>query len=379
MITAFPHYPQWRFVDGPPSKTAESSEHGVRVVRRRHRLPSKPGGLPRALSELSFGIAAARTRFGRPAVVVLVSPALLSTAVAMVKARVLKLPTVVWVQDLYTLGLAELGSGRAGLMGRCVIAIEKWVLRSADAVVVIHDRFQETVVDEMGLDRAAVRVVRNWSHLDDRTPPDRGASRQELGWDPSDFVVLHAGNMGVKQGLENVVEAARRAAVSGRRIRFVLLGDGNQREHLERLAEQVPSLTLLGSLPDEAFRAALNAADALLVNERAGVAGMAVPSKLTSYFSTGLPVIAATDPGSVTESEVVLAEAGLVVPAGDASALVSAAVRLADDPVLASRFGANGRRFRAERLSPQASFDTFTQLLQELAARRGTTRESGTD
>lgn len=379
VLTAFPHYPQWRFTEGVPPRSATSSEDGVRVTRRRHRLPSKPGGVARALSEFSFGLATWFTRFGKPAVVVLVSPALISTAVALVKARyLLKLPTVVWVQDLYTLGLRELGGDRSGMMTRVVGALERWVLRSADSVVVIHERFRDTVVLEQGVAREKVHVVRNWSHLEDGDQPDRTAARQVLGWHPSDFIVLHAGNMGVKQGLENVVEAARIAAMNGHRVRFVLLGDGNQRNHLERLASDVPSLSMLGSLPDDAFRAALTAADALLVNERAGVAGMAVPSKLTSYFSTGLPVIAATDPGSVTESEVVLAEAGLVVRAGDPDALVEAAVQLSADPNRADVLGSNGRRFRAERLSPSASFATFTQLLQELATDRGATRKSGT-
>ncbi|MCM3505965.1 glycosyltransferase family 4 protein [Curtobacterium sp. ODYSSEY 48 V2] len=381
VLSGFPHYPQWRFAERHPPRSRISVEDGVMVVRRRHRLPSKPGGVARALSELSFGVAAICTRFAKPDVVVLVSPALISSAAALVKARlVTRRPVVVWVQDLYTLGLRELGVGRPGLSSRLIGAIEKWTLRSADAVVVIHERFRDTVVEELGVRPASVEVVRNWSHLDDDWQVDRDASRAALGWDSSEFVVLHAGNMGVKQGLENVVDAARLAAATGSRVRFVLLGDGNQRSTLAELAAGVANVEMIASLPDDEFRDALASADALLVNERAGVAGMAVPSKLTSYFSTGLPVIAATDPGSVTESEVLLAGAGPVVPAGDPQALLDAAVALAGDAQRARAMGASGRRFRTERLTAAASFDTFAQLLETLArGRRSTaTRESGT-
>lgn len=372
VVTAFPHYPQWRFAESGVPRSAVSSEGAVRVVRRRHRLPSKPGGLSRALSEFSFGVAAAFTRFGKPDVVVLVSPALVSTAVALVKARLLtRRPVAIWVQDLYTLGLRELGDGRRGVAVKLIAALERWCLRSADAVVVIHERFRETVVEELGVDPASVTVVRNWSHLQDAGPVDRESVRAALGWHPSEFVVLHAGNMGVKQGLENVVEAAKLAASTSSKVRFVLLGDGNQRKHLAELSVDVPALTMIGSLPDDEFRSVLGSADALLVNERSGVTGMAVPSKLTSYFSTGLPVLAATDVGSVTESEVLLAVAGLVVPAGSPEALLEAAAMLSADPEGAAEMGESGRRFRAERLSPQVSFDTFTQLLQNLAVRRG--------
>ncbi|WFR68150.1 glycosyltransferase [Curtobacterium flaccumfaciens] len=174
----------------------------------------------------------------------------------------------------------------------------------------------------------------------------------------------------MKQGLENVVDAARLANERRSNVRFVLLGDGNQRERLAHLASGLPALSMIASLPDTEFRQALEGADALLVNERSGVAGMAVPSKLTSYFSTGLPVIAATGSGGVTESEVLMAEAGPVVAAGDPKALLDAAEALAADPQRAADFGENGRRFRATRLTARASFDTFTQLLRDLAAGR---------
>jgi glycosyltransferase involved in cell wall biosynthesis len=375
-LTAHPHYPQWRFDGVPPRRTRES-RLGVVVERFRHRLPSSPGGLSRALSEISFGFASAFSRFGRPDVVVLVSPALLSSAIAFVRARLARrAPVVVWVQDLYSLGLRELGD-RPGRLARAVAGLEGWLLRRADAVVVIHERFRDTVVQDLGVKAEAVTVVRNWSHLEDVRPVDRASARTALGWHDDEYVVLHAGNMGVKQGLENVIEAARLACERGSHVRFVLLGDGNQRETLETAARGVAALQMLSSLPDAEFRTALACADALLVNEKPGVAGMAVPSKLTSYFSAGLPVIAATDPGSVTESEVVLSGGGIAVPAGEPDALLSAAERLSSDVDAATAMGRAGRRFREERLSSRASFDTYAQLLQDLARGRRTDSSTG--
>ena len=263
------------------------------------------------------------------------------------------------------------------MMARAVARLEGWLLRRADSVVVIHERFRDTVVERMNVPPSKVTVVRNWSHLEENEVVDRASSRSDFGWADDDIIVLHAGNMGVKQGLENVVEAARLASGQGSRVRFVLLGDGNQRAVLERAEKGVEALRMLPSLYDDAFRRALAAADVLLVNERPGVAGMAVPSKLTSYFSTGLPVIAATDPGSVTESEIFLSEGGISVPAGDPQALLSAAEMLGGDSVRSAELGRAGRRFRDERLSSRASFDTYAQLLQGLAQGRPTDTFTG--
>lgn len=367
VLTAFPHYPQWSFGAERPPRSNRQKDGGVIVERRRHRLPGRPGGIWRAWSEVTFGIAALGARVGRPDVAILVSPALLSSAVVLARLRLgRRVPVVVWVQDLYSLGLRELSDGPSGRAERAVGAIERWVLRNADSVVVIHERFKETLERELGVDPTRVTVVRNWSHLEGAPSVDPAALRRSLGWKDDDFVVLHAGNMGLKQDLLNVVNAAKAADASGSAVRFVLVGDGSQRAALEIVGADVAALTIMGPLQDEVFQCALRAADALLVNERSGVAGMAVPSKLTSYFSAGRPVIAATDAGGITESEINLAGAGVVVPAGDPLALLRAAEELQSNPTKSEQFGLSGQHFRTQVLSPEASFKKFSNLLYVL-------------
>ena len=59
---------------------------------------------------------------------------------------------------------------------------------------------------------------------------------------------------------------------------------------------------------------------------------MSVPSKLTSYFATGLPIIAATDAGSVTAEEIEASGAGIRVDADRPELIVKAAMELRNDP-----------------------------------------------
>jgi colanic acid biosynthesis glycosyl transferase WcaI len=131
--------------------------------------------------------------------------------------------------------------------------------------------------------------------------------------------------MGAKQGLENVVEAARLAERQELPIRFVLAGDGNQREHLERLADGCATLEFMGPLPEPEYLRALQAADVLLLNELPGLTETAVPSKLTSYFASGRPVLAATEPGSVSADEVRASGAGVVINPGEPATGLGAA------------------------------------------------------
>ncbi|WIB67974.1 glycosyltransferase family 4 protein [Curtobacterium sp. MCBD17_035] len=370
VITAFPHYPAWRFDSaGVPLHRRESLE-GVRVDRVRHLLPRSPIGVQRFLSELSFGVRAAARRWGRPDVVVLVSPALFASVVALLRARLARRPVVTWVQDLYALGLQELGDGGSGTVTRVLAAVESWVLRHSDRVVVIHDRFREHVVRSLSVPEGRVDVVRNWTHLQPGVNTDRAAVRRSLGWGEDEVVVLHVGNMGVKQGLGNVIEAAKLAERSGSAVRFVLLGDGNQRAELERQGGDATHVQFIAPLPDREFRQTMESADVLLVNEKPGVGGMAVPSKLTSYFAAGLPVLAASDPGGVTESEVRASGGGVVVRAGDPAALLEAAVALGRDPRRRAELGAAGREYRHTHLSVDGAMQSYARLLADVVHQR---------
>lgn len=305
--------------------------------------------------------------------ILLVSPSLFAVAVAMLRLKACRLQSVIWVQDLYSLGVVETGQGGHAL-GSAMRGFESAVLRRATSVVAIHDRFRRHAVEELQCDSERVSIVRNWSHLPTVRVVDRRAVRARMGWAEDETVVLHAGNMGVKQGLENVVEAARLAGTRGSSVRFVLVGGGNQREVLRALGRDVAPLEFIDSLPDDAFQDVLGAADILLVNEKPGVAGMSVPSKLTSYMSTGLPVLASTDAGSVTDTEVRASGSGVSVAAGSAEELLAAAEDLGSDPGRRRRLGASGQLFREDHYDQERAIDRYAQLLEEVAGRRRRSR-----
>ncbi len=373
VITTFPHYPGWRVHDGYRGWSRRETIDGVDVLRLRHYVPGAPTPVRRLLAELSFGMRSAAVRWPDVDVVLLVSPSLFSAAVASVRLAVRRqgrraAPGVVlWTQDLYSLGVAETGVV-GGRPARAVRRVESWVVRSADGVVAIHDRFARHLSEALGADARAVRTVRNWTHLRPTGAIDVRGVRAELGWG-DELVVLHAGNQGAKQGLENVVEAARAADAQGAPVRFVLLGDGSRRAALQAAASGIRSIQLVDPLPEDRFPAALAAADVLLVNELAGLAEMSVPSKLTSYFDAGRAVLAATSAGSTTAHEIQASGAGVRVDAEDPQALLAAALELAADPARRRALGDAGRRYRRDVLSEEVAVDRFEEWLSHHAVR----------
>jgi glycosyltransferase involved in cell wall biosynthesis len=376
VITGVPHYPQWRVYDGYGKGRTEIRD-GLTVTRRRHPVPVKPQVFNRLGMELTFGLKAAITRCGASDIVVLVNPALFSSILVALKAALCRRPVVVWVQDIYSLAISE--TGRAGsLASRLVASAERGLLNRVQAVVVIHDRFKRHLVTQLGVDPDKISVIRNWCHIDEASPltlTSRAEMRRQLGWRDDVTVVLHAGNMGAKQGLSNIVEASRIADQADAPVLFVLMGAGSQRAELEAMGNN-RCLQIIDPLPSESFSAALHAADALLINERGGLTEMSVPSKLTSYLATGLPVIAATDSGSVTADEIEASRAGIRVDADKPELIITAAMKLRNNPQQARALGKKGLEFRRSHLGADSSLDSFHQLLSKLAVNSSHGRRS---
>jgi colanic acid biosynthesis glycosyl transferase WcaI len=371
VLTGYPHYPQWKCDEASSGFRSEDEIDGVRVRRLNHHVPPDPSWIGRATMELTFGLQLLTTRWARPEVVVCVTPPLLAAAMSAIRARLTwRRPSVgILVHDLYSRGVEETGA-MSGTSVRAVRVLESGALRLADSVAVIHHGFAADLVQHLGVDRRRIREIRNWNRVDPPEPSASMAFRNARGWGADEVVVLHAGNMGHKQGLENVIAAAELAARDGSRARFVLLGDGNQRANLQAAAAGVRALEFLPLVGEEVFPAALGAADVLLVNERPGVAHMAVPSKLTSYFRSGKPILAATDAAGFTAAELAASGAGVCVPADRPDLLLSEALRLATDRVLAAQLGDAGPRYCDELLSEEAALDRYERWIIDLADRR---------
>ena len=114
-----------------------------------------------------------------------------------------------------------------------------------------------------------------------------------------------------------------------------------------------PNLQFLDPVDSAEFADVLASADLLLVNELPGMTEMSVPSKLTSYFHSGRPVLASVDSGSVTADEVAAAAAGVRVDPDDPTALLAAAQELAADPARMAQLGTAGQDYRRRVLSAQ--------------------------
>lgn len=375
VFTTYPHYPQWRIAEEylPARRRDVSLLEGtdVTVVRLRHYVPSNPKSASRLFSELSFGLALVKENLRAFDSILLVSPAMFSSALTVARLRYSRrgsIPIGLWVQDIYSAGMGQLNGGSSASTS-VVSRVERWLFRKVDSLLVIHDRFRQYIVTEMGIESSKVSVSRNWTHIKplEISNTELETVRSSMGWGDDEKIVLHSGNMGVKQDLMNVIEAGRVAdATPGNKVRFILMGGGSERNDLVAACRTVRSVEIVDSVSDDLYPRVLAAADVLLVNEKPGSQDVAVPSKLTSYFSSGKPVVAASEYGSATRIEVENAGGGVCVAPGDPACLYETVDVIARADSDSAQFGINASRYVETHLSERSAADRIDRFLKSL-------------
>jgi putative colanic acid biosynthesis glycosyltransferase WcaI len=366
VTTVFPHYPEWKPLM-PRRLMLTEHHHGVEIRRRWNYIPAGHTAARRALYDaiiFASGLTALPSR-RRPDVIIGISPTS-SCAHAAVASRMFRRPYALVFHDI--IGQAALQTGMKGgaRVAGSVSRLELALARGAARVAVYSDGMREYFV-KRGVTKSAIQRVRPWT-LRWAPAEDPKAARARLGWGPEDFIALHAGNMGLKQGLDNLLAAGMHIDESD--VKIVLAGEGNQRAHLEHRRAALGADNILFVSPQKwgHYESMLQAADVLIVNQRGTVADMAFPSKLTSYFPAGRPIIAAVAAQSDTAREIESAGGGVVVPADDPAALAAEILNLKRARSRAEHLGKAGRLYAAGELTPSRILACYEDFLDAVAA-----------
>ncbi len=353
VLTSLPHYPWWKV----PEEFAHISEgtgahSGVSIIRAKHLVPPKMNALLRIGFETSLWWnlrRVSKTLLGKEFdVVIACIPTVAAGIVGKRIARNLGIPLGLIVQDLSGAGAKQSGLRGGAMISKIAYAVEVRALHGADGLVVVSLAMRD-VLKGLGVPESRITQITNYSA---RTISnvDRNTARSKFGWLPDDFIVIHTGNMGAKQDLENVVRAAN--SLNGfSKIRIYLVGHGNQESNLKALCVGKSNISVLPAVSDADYSTLLSAADLLLVNERSTQMEMSLPSKLTSYLYSERPVLAAVPQGGATWK--FLDGIAELVEAGRPYLLARAIENLSQDPEKRKQLASKGLEFARKNLDAE--------------------------
>jgi putative colanic acid biosynthesis glycosyltransferase WcaI len=360
VVTGVPHYPEWRRLPIP----APNGVKNPGVLRFRHFVPRRPNAIGRMAYEATWLLSASRSLAGTGVdAVVGIVPSMSGGLLAVIGGRRWRAPVGLVVKDLMGPAAAQSGYSGGGAVAGLTARVEARILRKADRVGIISDGFRR-YLRAAGVADSRIHRLRDWTHPGVPTE-SKDMCRARLGWSLTDFVCLHAGNMGQKQGLDTVLDAAPPLADD---VRLVLAGNGNDRQRLIQRAERLrlKNVSFLPLQPAGQFEAMLRTADVLLLSQRPSVGDMSLPSKLASYMAAGRPIVAAVALESEAAREIQEARAGIVVPAGDPAALAHAVNALRNARQEAQALGSNGRAYASSRLTATAALSEYDDFLTRL-------------
>ncbi len=146
------------------------------------------------------------------------------------------------------------------------------------------------------------------------------------------------------------------------------MGAGNARAQLEQAAGGLSRLEFREPAGASEYANVLQAADALLLNERPGVAEMSLPSKLTSYLSASRPVIAATGAASGSARLLTASGGGVRVDPGEPDLLVEAAAEVRADPARALELGRAGKAYADSHFRQKVALEAYDAWVDRLLA-----------
>ncbi|RDK00807.1 glycosyltransferase WbuB [Paraburkholderia lacunae] len=373
VVCAPPYYPEWRIGAGHSAwryRTEQSAT--VRVQRAPVWVPRRPSGLKRLLHLASFAAASLPAVFAqvfwRPDIVIAVAPSLMNIPAALMFGKLVKARTWLHIQDYEVDAAFELGMLKGQRLRKLALGLESLLMRRFDVVSTISAKMIEHGRSK-GVDARLLFELPNWVDVNVIFPLERPSLyRATLDIPDGAIVVLYSGNMGAKQGIEVLAQAA--AALAHRNdIHFVLCGDGPSKGDLVAQCGHLANCSFLSLQPFENLNDLLNLADIHVLPQRADAADLVMPSKLTGMLASGRSTIAMARAG--TELFDVVSPRGVTVPPEDVEALTAAIENLADDKGKRIRLGAAARLYAETELSRRAVMERLDAKFQMLCDRGG--------
>jgi colanic acid biosynthesis glycosyl transferase WcaI len=356
VLTGFPNYPGGKLYDGYHIRMLQRETlEGISVDR----VPLYPShdnsAIKRILCYTSFGISASIVGpwAVKPADLAYVSQGPITVGIPACTMRFLKsIPFVLHVQDLWPDSLLSSGMFKNRLGLKMVNVWCAFVYRRAAKIVVITPGIKRKLI-ERGVPESKIEVIYNW--CDDsqiyRSQPNMELAKS-LGM-AGKFNVLFAGNMGVLQSLDAVLDAAKIVSQRHPQVQFVFMGSGVD---VDRLRQKSADMNLKNTLflarrPVSEVGPILSLADVLLVHLKDDpLFRITIPSKTQAYMAAGRPILIGV-PGDATDL-VLKANAGFACEPENPQSIADAIIKFHGmTPAQLEQMGQNGKIFYNEELS----------------------------
>jgi len=239
VLTSIPNYPEGQFFPGYSFlKNSDENWNGISIYRCKQLPRGKNNPLLLSLNYISFAFFASWRVFSLPKkidriLVYQVSP-VLQVFPALVAAHRLKCPVFVNVQDLWPETFASTQQGKKSFFRKWVGSISNYLYRKADHLL-LPFKSSQPILEQRGIPANKMSYLPN-SVDSFYLPVSQDHQYESLFTGETHFLLT--GNLGEAQGIELIIEAAHELKDLYPNLRWILVGDGRNRQELEQLVRE---------------------------------------------------------------------------------------------------------------------------------------------
>jgi len=371
MFTGFPYYPfgtdfsSWKTEKANrPRLFMNENINAVKVKRVNLYKPKKTNTIKRIFHEFSFCLLVTLRIIFLPEkynLIICVAPPLFLGLAAYITSKIKCIPYVFHVKDLQPDAAIELGMLKKGLFTSFLYTVERFIYKQADYVFTISEGMRDKIINK-GFTEDKVKLFYDWVDTESLKPMSKNNTFTRKHNLEDKFVVLHAGNMGQKQDMQIILDAAEKLK-SDNSIFFLLVGRGAKRAFVENYINEhtLSNVLLLDIQPKSIVCEVFASADVALITQSKKVKDIVMPSKVFGPASAAKPLVISANGDCEISKLAKRHNFGLVIKPEDSGKLVDAILYLKQDGESSERMGKNGRSFMVENRKMENIIDKFEE------------------
>jgi glycosyltransferase involved in cell wall biosynthesis len=170
--------------------------------------------------------------------------------------------------------------------------------------------------------------------------------RQQLKLSNDDFLIMYGGIIGLAQGLDVILDAAKLLPAESK-ITYLLLGDGPEKNRLEQrvVDEKIARVKFLELVSREVVPSYVEAVDvAVIPLKKMDLFLGAIPSKIFENLALGKPLLLSVD-GEARSLFIDQGNAGLFIEPENSKMLAEKSLQMEANPEMVREMGSNGKAF----------------------------------
>lgn len=354
VVTGVPNYPMGKVYEGYHKGEKRDEIIGGVKIHRCFTISRKRGIVFRMLNYYSYAFSSTRyvKKLSNEFDVVFVnqlSPVMMANAGIQYKKKYC-VPLVLYCLDLWPESMTTGGISRNSFVYRYFHKVAEKIYEQADEILITSKAFENYFEKEFNI--KGVRYLPQYAE-------DIFAVEQCRKEADDSIDVMFAGNVGVAQSVETIIEAAKLTS-DVPNLHWHIVGDGSELEKMKKIANGNENIIFHGRKTLEEMPKYYAMADAMLVTMKKNpILSLTLPGKVQTYMAAGKPMIGAID--GETARVIGEAQCGICTPAEDAEQLAESVRNFVF--MGKEMLGKNARKYYEEHFDKKVFMDRLVRIL----------------